>query len=91
MFESCDPGTAAAGRAGDHVSGIDGLGLREAVIGSLTEGGASPKIAACVGDGLLERITADRIAVSFRPNAKADAALVREIQGNIVQLLPGCR
>ena len=91
VFESCDPGTAAAGRAGDHVSGIDGLGLREAVIGSLTEGGASPKTAACVGDGLLERMTADRIADIFRAKAKADAALVREIQGNIVQLLPGCQ
>jgi hypothetical protein len=91
VFESCDPGTAASGRAEGHVSGIEGLGLREAVIGSLKQGGAPPEAAACVGDGLLERLTADRVAVSFRADAKPDAALVREIQGTIVQLLPSCR
>jgi hypothetical protein len=47
-FESCDPGTAAAGgRAPGHVSGIQGLALRKALIATRQEQGIPPQGAVC--------------------------------------------
>jgi hypothetical protein len=91
LFESCDPGSAAPGRAEGHVSGIQGLALREAVIKGTEAGGIPPKAAVCITDGLLERMTADRIATSFRDGVQVDRALTGEIQRTVTQLVPGCR
>lgn len=94
LFESCDPGTAAAGgRADDHVSGIEGLALREGIVAGLQEEGIPPKVAACTADGLLARMTADRISAIDRVLTKdprnKEAQL--EIQRTVAEVIPGCR
>ncbi len=93
-FESCDPGTAAAGgRSAGHVSGIQGLALRKALIATLQQQGIPQQGAVCTTDALLAKLTADRFAeldgtLSKDPGNKA-AQL--EIQRSIAQVVPGCR
>ena len=92
-FESCDPGTAAAGRAPGHVSGIQGLALRKALIATLREQGIPPQGAVCTTDALLARLTADRFAVldgTLTKDPRNKAAQL-EIQRSIAQVVPGCR
>ena len=91
VFDSCDPGVAAPGRAEGHVSGIEGLSLREGIVAGIEGGPISHTTAECITDGLLERLTADRVAVNVRAGAKADQAFTREIQRNVAELVPGCR
>ena len=93
-FESCDPGTAAAvGRAPGHVSGIQGLALRKALIATLREQGIPPQGAVCTTDALLAKLTADRFAVldgTLTKDPRNKAAQL-EIQRSIAQVVPGCR
>ena len=91
LFESCDPGAAAPGRAAGHVSGIQGLGLRQGILTGIEGGPISPKAAACITDGLLARMTADRLVKTTRPGGREDRALAAEIQRNVTELVPGCR
>ncbi len=79
-FESCDPGTAAAGgRAPGHVSGIQGLALRKALIATLQEQGIPPQGAVCTTDALLAKLTADRFSV-------LDGTLTRDPGNKAAQL-----
>ncbi len=93
LFESCDPGAAAAGgRAKGHVSGIEGLGLRKALLEGLQKGGAPQKVAECTVDGTLGRLGADRVAeVDLAPTADAKARAKADLQQALGQVLPGCR
>lgn len=62
-LESCDPGTdGPAGRPEGHVSGIHGLAYRRALINTLQAVGAPADRAACIADGALDRVGADRFA-----------------------------
>lgn len=92
-FESCDPGTAAAGRAAGHVSGIQGLALRKALIATLQESRIFPQGAVCTTDALLTKLTADRFAVLDGTLTKdpGNKAAQLEIQRSIAQVVPGCR
>jgi len=93
-FESCDPGTAAAaGRAAGHVSGIQGLALRKALIATLQEQGIPPLGAVCTTDALLAKLTADRFAMLDGTLTKdpGNKAAQLEIQRSIAQVVPGCR
>jgi hypothetical protein len=88
-FESCDPGAAAAGgRAEGHVAAIEGLALRKGIAAAMESGGIPAKSSLCITDGLLERMTADRL--SKLVEVENDAA-GREIQQTVTQLVPGCR
>jgi hypothetical protein len=89
-FESCDPGAAAAGgRKEGHVAAIEGLALRKGIAAGLQSGGVPAKTATCIADGLLERLTADRVdTIADKP---ANDPAVREIREAVAQLLPGCR
>lgn len=89
-FESCDPGSAAAGgRKPGHVAGIQGLALRNGIAAGLQSENVPPKTAVCIADGLIERLTGDRIATLVDKDDRDPA--VREIQRTVAQLVPGCR
>ena len=93
-FESCDPGTAAVGgRPAGHVSGIQGLALRKALITTLQEQAIPPQGAACTTDALLAKLTADRFAVleATLTRDPGNKAAQLEIQRSIAQVVPGCR
>lgn len=92
-FESCDPGTGGAGRAPGHISGIEGLALRKALISVIGGQGLPAKVVECTVDGLIGRLTADRIAVLNttlgNDPRNRDASL--ELQRTVAQVIPGCR
>lgn len=59
--ESCDPGTAAAGgRSEDHVSGLEGLGIRMVLSGEMLSRGLEEEKADCMADRILENIGINR-------------------------------
>ena len=90
VFESCDPGAAAAGgRPAGRVSGIQGLELRKEVITALGEQGVPAKTAECIVDGLLAKLGADRVAKVGNTTNPRDPAL-RELQRTVAGLAPGC-
>lgn len=61
--ESCDPGAGRqAARAEGHVSGIQGLGLRQALLLEMEGVGVAAPQALCIVDGVLGRLGADRLA-----------------------------
>jgi hypothetical protein len=61
--ESCDPGPGRSRvRAEGHVSGIQGLGMRQYLKETIEGFGAPPRTAVCVADGLIARVGANRLA-----------------------------
>ena len=92
-FESCDPGDeATGGRPEGHVSAIQGLALRRAIAEGFESSGAPPDAAVCVADGLLERLTANRVAELDRIlTADPGDPAAAEVQQAVAELVPRCR
>jgi hypothetical protein len=92
-LESCDPGhEATGGRPDGHVSAIQGLSLRRAIAAGFAASGAPADAAECIADGLLERLTANRVAELDRILTANPADPARgEIERTVIDLLPRCR
>ena len=91
LFESCDPGIATVGRREGHVSGIQGLALRKAIIEVVQEQGAPPETAVCVVDGLIERLGADRLAqIDAAATANPRDPALLELQRTATRLARRC-
>lgn len=92
LVESCDPGTnGPAGRADDHVSGIQGLALRREVMESLATFGVPAERTACVADGTLQLITANRfVAIDDLLTANPNSRAIGEIQAATARATTAC-
>lgn len=81
--ESCDAGASATpARIPGHVSGIEGLGLRQSIIEEIKQEGAPAAKAPCVADRMIESLGAEQakqIGESEEQAPPAQAALARAI------------
>ena len=83
--EACDPGTAGpAGRAEAHVSGVQGLAFRRAIIEELKAVQVEDARTSCIADKALEKIGANRFADldrQARENPRSKAATQLQAAG----------
>lgn len=90
-LESCDPGTKGAGRAEGHVSGIEGLSIRGALIESLSEAGVPADRTGCIADGALDRVTANRfLELDRQLTENPTSAAITEVQTATARAAKAC-
>ncbi|HET7486445.1 MAG TPA: DUF6782 family putative metallopeptidase [Acidimicrobiales bacterium] len=88
--ESCDPGASAPGRIPGHVSGIQGLGMRQALIEELKGSGPFGEgKAACGADRLIEALGAEHLGELFQTETPSRAQ-VAEIARATIQARAAC-
>lgn len=91
-FESCDPGTEARAPVDDEVSGITGLVLRRSLRQEFESVGAPAPAAECIADGILRRLTAERVArLDQQLTGEPDAAAVRDVESAARDAAAQCR
>ena len=91
-LESCDPGPEQPGRAEGHVSGLQGLGLRQTFLHELESNGVPPEPSQCIADGVLGRVGANRMAELDRLISESgDLRAGREVALVTAEVAEGCR
>ena len=91
-FESCDPGEDVdQTRPEGQMSGVQGLAFRRMLIEQLRAPGVSDQLAACVADGLFERISGNRLLeLDKRLRENPEDPALQEIQQTMIELMGEC-
>lgn len=90
-LESCDPGTERAGRAEGHVSGIEGLSIRDSLMESLSAAGVPADKTSCIADGALDLVTANRfLELDRQLTDNPTSAAITEVQTATARATRAC-